>query len=569
MTDKLCRISLFSAILACTTGMPSVSFADSRANSSYAGAYNQVMALQQQQEYVDSMDTPQVQTASATATLPIEVEDARLAEKIKNNTSDSVTVRDLERCSMIDIRGVFKWGVPKSGMRQTLQPQCIAVVDLVDYNTNKVLATTTVAAGDAIKCNIDEFPESGYLPALADVILPADNPPTEKDVEKALNKEQKQNAGFKIAAAAIIGGLAGNVLSPKESGDSKLLGTGKKQLAGSAIGALAAGGIMAASSYSGKVAGETIKSGAINATAGMLVGNMAAGMSNTGSVLATAKCTLGKQEHDCVVGHFYKKKSELPKQENGKTVTYYTTSAGNSTYKCVEGGTCSSLGKSLQSITILNRENKAVSLSSLNSQDFGIDSKFEPVYIRNSKIEKNVTPNEKEQAYYLIDSAWESSPAQMAYAVFDSLSSKAFGYKVSDFESSLKKKVTGYYVRYNNTTTVGNRLDWDKDKEMDEKDFVFTPAARSSEDGGIIDLSNEARAKATMAGAGAGAALGGFVGYQGAQSEISERLVTALNDYTNSLNNFYCTTGKRFLSFYNGLAEAPSYQVLSGTGNQE
>lgn len=569
MTDKLCRISLFSAILACTAGMPSVSFADSRANSSYAGAYNQVLAMQQQQEYVDSVETPQVQTASATATLPVEVEDARLAEQIKNNTANSVTVSDLERCSMIDIRGVFKWGVPQSGMRKASQPQCIAVVDLVDYNTNKVLATTTVAAGDAIKCNIDEFPESGYLPALGEVILPADNPPTEKDVEKALNKEQKQNSGFKIAAAAIIGGLAGNALSPKESGDSKLLGTSKKQLAGSAIGALAAGGIMAASSYSGKVAGETIKSGAINATAGMLVANMGAGLSNSNSVLATAKCTVDKQERDCVIGYFYKKQNPLPTvNEKQESVTYYTTPTASSTYQCVtkdDGTTCISYNKKLQNITLEG----GVLLSSTQPGDFGPGKQFEPVYIKNNKIQDGSTEDNQE-AYFKMESAWVSSPAQMAYAVFDSLSSKTFGYKVSDFENSLKKKVTGYYVRYNNTTTVGNRLDMNANKQkIDENEFVFTPSARSSEDGGIIDLSNEARAKATMAGAGAGAALGGFVGYQGAQSEISERLVTALNDYTNSLNNFYCTTGKRFMSFYNGYAEVPSSQAPTSTGSQE
>lgn len=565
MTDKLCRISLFSAILACTAGMPSVSFADSRANSSYAGAYNQVLAMQQQQEYVDSVETPQVQTASATATLPIEVEDARLAEKIKNNTSDSVTMRDLERCSMIDIRGVFKWGVPQSGMRKASQPQCIAVVDLVDYNTNEVLATTTVAAGDAIKCNIDEFPESGYLPALANVILPADNPPTEKDVEKALNKEQKQNSGFKIAAAAIIGGLAGNALSPKESGDSKLLGTGKKQLAGSAIGALAAGGIMAASSYSGKVAGETIKSGAINATAGMLVANMGAGLSNSNSVLATAKCTVDKKEHDCVIGHFYKKSTDLSTDTQN---TYYTTSTGNSVYACNKTtGVCSNFNNKLQNVILIGN----VKLASAQPGDFGPNGKFAN---RTKYIINNTVENEKkegtEEGYYQVESAWVSEPVQMSYAVFNNLSSKTFGYKVSDFENSLKKKVTGYYVRYNNTTTVGDRLDLDKEgKELGEDSFVFTPAARSSEDGGIIDLSNEARAKATMAGAGAGAALGGFVGYQGAQSEISERLVTALNDYNSSLNNFYCTTGKRFLNFYNGLAEVPSYQALPSSENQE
>lgn len=564
MTDKLCRISLFSAILACTTGVPSVSFADSRANSSYAGAYNQVLAMQQQQEYANAVEMPQVQTASATQTLPVEVEDARLAEKIKNNTANSVTVDDLERCSMIDIRGVFKWGVPQSGTRQTLQSQCIAVVDLVDYNTNKVLASTTVAAGDAIKCNIDEFPESGYQPALSEVILPADNPPTEKDVEKALNKEQKQNAGFKIAAAAIIGGLAGNVLSPKESGDSKLVGTGKKQMAGSAIGALAAGGIMAASSYSGKVAGETIKSGAINATAGMLVGNMAAGMSNTGSVLATTKCTVDKKEYDCIPGHFYTKDKGLNKDN-----IYYTTNTGNSTYSCNKNGEeCTSLNKKLQNIKILNNSGKSVLLSSTNVRDFADNGKYQGVFIKDKAV-VDTQPSDNAEAYYKIADAWISTPAKMAYAVFDKLPSKTFGYKVSDFESSLKKNVIGYYVRYNNTTAAGDRLDLDgQKKQIDAESFVFTPSARSSEDGGIVDLSNEARAKATMAGAGAGAALGGFVGYQGAQSEISERWTTAMNEYTESLNNFYCTTGKRFLALYNGLAEIPGTQAPS-SGNQE
>ena len=574
MTDKLCKISIFSAILTSIVGAPVTSIADSRVNSSYASAYNQVLAVQQQQAYADSVETPQIQTASTTDTLPVEVEDARLAEQIKNNTANSVTVSDLEQCSMIDIRGVFKWGVPQSGMRQTSQPQCIAVVDLVDYNTNKVLASTTVAAGDAIKCNIDEFPESGYLPALADVILPADNPPTEKDVEKALNKEQKQNSGFKIAAAALIGGLAGNALSPKESGDSKLLGTGKKQLAGSAIGALAAGGLMAASSYSGKVAGETIKSTAVNAAAGMIVGNMAAGMSDSNSVLATTKCVLEKQERDCVVGHFYKKTQDLKKEENGKKYTYYTTRNGNSTYRCEDGedGKCFSYSANLQNIYLKSNEanNESVALSTQNSGDF-TGGKFTGVFIRNAKIVKEGENNPEEPVYYEITTAWEAKPAQMAYAIIDNLPSKAFGYKVSDFENLVKsKKVIGYYVRYNNTTTVGNRLDFDAQSKnkINESEYNFTPAARSSEDGGIVDLSNEARAKATMAGAGAGAALGGFVGYQGAQSEISERWVTAMNEYTDSLNNFYCTTGKRFLSFYNSYAEVPRSQTLS-TGNQE
>ena len=555
MTDKLCRISLFYAILSSIIGTSSASIADSRVKSTYASAYNQVMTVQQQNAL--EQDIQSVQTASATETLPIEVEDAKLAENIKNNTASSVTINDLEQCSMIDIRGVFKWGVPQSGMRQTTQPQCMAVVDLVDAETKKVLATTTVAAGDAIKCNIDEFPETGYQPALAEVVLPADNPPTEKDVEKALNKEQKQNAGFKIAAAAIIGGLAGNALSPKGSDDSKLLGTSKKQMLGSAIGALSAGGIMAASSYSGKVAGETIKSGAVNATAGMLVANMGAGLSDSNSVLATTKCIVDKKERDCVIGHFYKKNTN-----SGFDIgryNYYTTDAGNSTYQCnKQGKDCKPFHANLQGIHLKSESTTtpSVALSSIKPADF--TDKFVGVFIRDGEATDKTSNDNNERVYYQIDSAWVSEPTKMAYAVVDGMSSKAFGYKVSDFDKFVANdKVTGYYVRYNNTTTVGDQLDVKDGKKMSNEDYSFTPDARSSEDGSIIDLSNEARAKATMAGAGAGAALGGFVGYQGAQGEISERLMTALNEYSASLSNFYCTTGGRFLALYNGFAEIP------------
>lgn len=558
MTDKLCRISLFSAVLASIASMPSVSVAGLRVKTTHAGAHNQAMAIQQQ--YIAEQNIPVVQTASATETLPVEVEDKELAEDIKNNKSDSVTMADLDRCSMVDIRGVFKWGIPESGMRQTTQPQCMAVVDLKDANSGKVLATTTVAAGDAIKCNIDMFPESGYQPALSDVILPADNPPTEKDVEKALNKEQKQNAGFKIAAAAIIGGLAGNALAPKASGDSKLLGTSKTQLADTAIGALAAGGIMAASSYSGKVAGETIKSTAVNATAGMLVGNMGAGMTDNNSVLATTKCKVkndaGKEvEKDCVIGHWYK----LGESIGSNGTKYYATANGAVVYRCQEGTnnttTCTIHNKPLQNISFANNRDTnssgAIALSSAKAGEIAQHSK--PFVLENSQMtELQIASTDSVTIYYLIASAQESENARMAYAVFDNLQSKAFGYKVSDFDNKLKNNNPKYYARYNNTDSVGDEL------SGDEGAFVFKPSARSSEDGSIIDLSNEARAKATMIGGAAGGALGGFVGYQGAQNEISERWVTAMTEYTDSLSNFYCATGGRFLSYYNGYAEVPS-----------
>lgn len=576
MTDRLCKISLFSAILATVAGMPTVTNADSRGKAGYAEAYNQVLAVAQQQEYVDSQTTT-VQTASATVTLPVEVEDSRLAEAIKNNTSDSVTVSDLERCSMINIRGVFKWGVPQSGMSQNFKQQCMAVVDLIDATTQEVIATTTLGAGDTMKCNIDMFPESGYSPTISEVVLPADEPPTEKDVEKALNKEQKKNAGFKIAAAAIIGGLAGNALAPKPSGDSKLLGTSKTQILDTAIGAMTAGGVMAASSYSGKVAGETIKSTAVNAAAGMLVGNMAAGMSNSNSVLATTKCDIpkadgkGTETKDCVIGYFNQidKKDIISSDGKGGDTAYYTDQSGTVIYECTKTKTetkCNPFNFALERIKLLNKENKPVSLPT-KAADF--EDKFNVFWLDDSsKIVQEHPGTENPTPYYKIASAKRVTKQKMAYAVFDKIKSKTFGYKVSDFEKLVKSNgEVKYYLRYNNSSTAGERLDVTDDtgKGTQEKikrvltadEFTFKPSARNSSDGSIIDLSNEARAKATMLGAAAGGALGGFTGYQGAQSEIADRWVTAMNEYTDSLGNFACVSGGYFLAYYNGYATVP------------
>ncbi|MBO4683414.1 MAG: hypothetical protein J5611_02450 [Alphaproteobacteria bacterium] len=80
----------------------------------------------------------------------------------------------------------------------------------------------------------------------------------------------------------------------------------------------------------------------------------------------------------------------------------------------------------------------------------------------------------------------------------------------------------------------------------------------NADDGAVVDLSNKARLGSTLKGAGAGAAIGGFAGYQGAQSDIEERFVQAMREYNASLENFYCGTGRKFLSFYNDEAIIPT-----------
>ena len=80
---------------------------------------------------------------------------------------------------------------------------------------------------------------------------------------------------------------------------------------------------------------------------------------------------------------------------------------------------------------------------------------------------------------------------------------------------------------------------------------------QDAEDGGVIELGNKARIKGTLTGAGIGGAAGAFTAYQGAQTEIDERYVTAVREYKDSLQKFYCGTGKRFLTFYNDTLVMP------------
>lgn len=584
MKNRICKISLFSAILACVANMPADAVVKTKnSNRSYANAYNQVAAIQQQQAYYDATATTAT-TASSVANLPVMVDDKNLAEAIANNTSETVNISDLEACSMIYPNGVFKWGIPESGVRQNPTSQCVAVVELRDANTNAVLATTTLAAGDSMKCNADMFPQSGLLPAIEKVEVPNDNPPTMEDVEKVMNEEQKQNAGIKIAAAAIISGVAGNMLAPKNAGDTRLMGTSKTQLMDTAIGMTAGAGIMAASTYSGKVAGDTIKSTAVNAAAGMVVGNMAAGMTSGNSVLSIRKCTIGesKDEKDCVVGNL---------ATLGETISYssdatsiYIINKSGSTYKCTvktatnNGVTsptgdlsgCVSVRKPLH-IQILGKngdidydknvaEWDSLDVSEVYQQGEGTTKEFKSA----SSTQGN---------FVVISSADMVSSTVRAYAIMNnSVPHKAFGYKLSDFgkDSNLtsyvvySRKSDGtagkvlYDPRGTATETKEKEGETESTEEKTEEKFEFTPIEKDASDGNLIDINNEARAKATLIGTAAGGALGGMAGYQGAKTELEQRWVEAVRTYNDSLSNFVCMTGGRFLAKYNDFAEIPA-----------
>lgn len=576
MKDRICKISLFSAILASIAALP----VDARVtinNSarSYADAYNQVNALRYQQEYLDSM-AANATTASATSNLPVAVTDEKLASEILNNTS-TTTLDDLDACAMIWPNGLFRWDIPESGIRQNQTNQCVAVVSLVDANTNAVLATTTVAAGDTIKCNIDSFPESGLA---ADVRngkteLPADAAPTMQDVEEVMNAEQRQNAGFKIAAGAILAGVAGNILAPKDAGDSKMFGTGKTQLIDTAIGAATGAGVMAASSYSGKVAGDTIKSTAVNAASGMIVGNMLAGASDEGGILVTRKCTLEKNipasdeeypsfeknEYDCVVGKIETKGTPVNVENENK---FYIMDRQGVTKECKKTNTstgieCDTPASNIRLIDIAFKmiDGSYKKKTDMKSTDYpnAIKYNLKNQEDKNSKeyvLDDNY--GELDTSFFLIGQATTTEGApRPAYMIFKNrIPNKFGGYKSEELDTTKEPFNSEFiYVLRNSDGSVGSQITEKKDK------IHFTPTSGDASDGGLIDLSNQARAKGTAVGAAAGGALGGYAGYQGAKSEITDRWTAAVREYQDSLSNFACMSGPRYLSKYNDYVDVP------------
>ena len=552
-------------------------------NRSYADAYQQVNAMRYQQEYL-AATANDVKTASATATLPVMVADEKLANEILNNTSET-TIAQLDACSMIYPNGVFRWEIPESGIRKNQTNQCVAVVSLIDANTNAVLATTTVAAGDAIKCNIDSFPESGMNEAvLSKTILPADNAPTMDDVKSVLNKEQKQHAGLKIATGALISAVAGNALAKKDAGSSGFLGTGKNQIKGTAIGAVTGAGIMAASSYSGKVAGETINSTAVNAASGMIIGNMLAGQNDSGDYLVVQNCKIEKNitdndnkivlnkdsNHDCIAGNVIKVGDEITNEKymaekQLKTNDFFIIDKNKNVRVCSQNTnsdrtfTCSAFSTKLVDIELVAQPNQTKSFNAVFNGKNKNDTDLQDLerYYSADGLPSNYTKvgandANKDNQYYKIASAKEAKNPQHAYVIFDGDAGfKSYKKKTSELDGLLGNK-KHVFVRRNSDGSVGALIP----KEGDN--IRFEPTSGDASDGGLVDITNGARKKGTLTGTAAGGALGGLAGYQGAKSEVEERWVSAVREYEDSLSNFVCMTGGRFLSQYNSYAEIPA-----------
>ena len=524
----------------------------------YANSYKNTAALEQQ--YYDSVAS--VQDTPADIDLPVRVADKKIADKIKSGDKTAgADYETLNNCAAIYPDGEFIWDVPTLGRGAGGKPTCVAVVEMRKIGANGALEYTTVArgtlaAGDAVNCNISDFPSSSYLPDAMRVTFPADNAPTHDDVIRVLNEEQKNKAGLKIAAATVAAGVAGNMVGKQEPGKDGLFGTNSEKLNTTLGGALIGAALMTASTYSGYVPGQTILHAGVNAAAGGVIGNM---MATGESVLRVTKCNDGGVETTCLWGNITK----TTKVEGISDEVYYCPKDGN---VIVCDRTKTQYPCTIDNSLILKHIKHDDGKTKIKPEELSKAGGFEQVLsgkatpYRYNAEEKNVDKNVTSNDAYCYDAYVEKrAGAPVAAVIVGFEDTGAFGTKVGDWAQWKAAHKTG--VRMCQRDGYGNPTGDCRLKDSDQREYTiddFNPLTMDTDDGGVVDFSNKARLGSTLKGAGVGGALGGFSGYQGAQADIEARFVEATREYNDSLEKFYCGTGKKFLSFYNDVVSLPA-----------
>ena len=548
---KYNRLSFLSVLVALGT-VPCVSDAAIRVGNvsrSNAQGYQQVNEQRYQQ-------TAPVEQA-APVELPINVTNQQLANQIMAGDGNAaVTVDQLEMCKMIYPNGTFEWARPTIGMGAGGAPTCTSVVELrvIGQGQNGgdlVVARANLAAGDSFDCNISNFPEATLLPDAGNVEFPADTQPTVEDVKKVMNEEQKQNAVIKIIGGAVLGGLGGNVAGKNEVGHDSLLGGGKDKITSTVVGAVGGAGLMAASSYSGKVAGDMIMSAGVNAAAGAVMGNMVA---DGESVMRIEKCIHDGVEKSCLWGYLKKVDDNI-----GEAKAYVLISDINTFMLCDGDNACKP--EALTGGTVKDYFGKR---KPSNKQPYTLrdmyEEKFDQVQTKYCLVDGKMldvvsTECRDEKRYVQIENA--SKVVNRVPVMVVGVEEPRFGLKSTDLYDVKKTYLNNTFVgRSGNGEASSLSSDfegWTQEKLWDNFDVM----SRDASDGGMIDLSNKARLKGTLTGAGIGGGVGAFTAYQGAQTEIDERWVAAVREYKDSLQKFYCGTGTRFLSFYNDTIVLP------------
>ncbi len=493
------------------------------------------------------------------------------ARVVTNDNGETVTVsnENMNTYTSIYPNGQFDWVVPTTGRNRGGPATCAALIELRAYQNSAgtaytTLATAYLAAGDSMKCNIDDFHD--ITPQGREFEYPADNAPTIEDVEKVMAQENKSGAGFKILAAAVVGGLGGNLIGKGEAGSESPLGVNKDKLKTTAIGAAAGAALMTASTQVNDYkTGSIILSTGVNAAAGAAAGNL---MASGDDVLKIEPCKVynkddqGKEVE--VTTYCIRGAVELDSNRNAKEVKdpgLFLNVDNRYTYKCekvedtdewkgcyyypltqiklsgVSDPKCAPQGYITESCVtdVLKPQILGKTLSAYNYDD----PEKHPDVLKYKRDGSGV--------YIKIESGREAGTRTGAMIeVTEADAKKFFGYKYSKWPE-LKKALADKPIR----DLQGKQFE--KKVSIDS----FYPAAQSADDGSMIDFNNKARTKSTLIGTGGGAALGALSGAAGANSEIQERWTAAVREYEDSLRNISCSTGNRYLSGYNTVVIIP------------
>lgn len=471
-----------------------------------------------------------------------------------NGNTTTISSEQMDACNAIYPGGTFDWTKPTTGMKSGSGATCSALVELRSYNggtSYTVLATGYVAAGDAVKCNIDEFPN--ITATGREFTYPADEPPTVEDVEKVMAQENKSNAGFKILAAAVVGGLGGNLVGKGDDG----FGTNKDKLKSTAIGAASGVALMTASTQVNDYkVGSAILSTGMNAAAGAVAGNV---MASGEEVLQIDNCKIdGAENKKCLYGTIATD-SGKDITPNGTTAYFYDYDT-NTSYECTKK---EQIYESCRRIVLSNL--KFESISGCDGADVDEKCKTELAKLVGFTLSDPNIPlsaggilksgdNSNHGPYIMIKSAQTAGTRKSAMIkLADSTPNNVFGYKSEDWR---KRNTDKSKLKLDNKLydLYGNEI---PDADINK----FLPAYKSASDGSVIDFNNAARTKSTMIGAGAGGALGALSGVSGANAAIQERYLTAVREYEDSLGNIACYTGNRYLSRYNDTIVVPAMKI--------
>ncbi len=496
-----------------------------------------------------------------------------------NGTTTTVSANQMDACNAIYPGGTFDWLRPTMGMQSGASPKCSAYVEMRAYDTAgtgyKVLATGYLASGDAVKCNIDNFPDITVVGR--DFTYPADAAPTVEDVERVMVAENKTNAGFKILAAAVVGGLGGNIVGKADKGNDSLLGTNKEKLKSTAIGAVGGAALMTASTQINDYkAGNMILSTGMNAAAGAVAGNV---MATGEDVLQIDNCPtdLQKTATKCIYGTVKEKTSNNSNGLKSENKDWYfydfekkeywqcTTTDGNAaSSRPMEFAKCQAT--SLSDVEFSDTSDDACTGSKYSSDECKKKLKEDAVtkYVFDDNSSKSTSiydkilksDDEKKGTIVLLKSADKAGSRTGAVVALDNdTPNNIFGYDREDWKNRDTEK--------SKLKLVSNKI-YDL-YGVEQKGILisdFKPAYKSASDGSVIDFNNAARTKSTMIGAGAGGALGALSGAAGAESAVQERWQTAMREYDDSLNNIVCYTGARYLSRYNDVVIIPEMKNL-------